>query len=92
MFDKNNNPTSVTSMFQRSLLLAVIATAVSISIILIIQEFHSFSKEAQLLEKKYLAEKKSNIKQEVLRVTKYISNAKKITTESIRKKIKNRTY
>lgn len=92
MFNKNNNPTSLVSSFKKRSLLAVITTAILMSIMLITLEFHTFSKEAKQLEEEYIAEKKSKIKQEVLRVTGYISKARSQTKQKAKKRIKKRTY
>ncbi len=53
MLNKNNNPTYLVSSFQKSSLLAVITTAILMSIMLIILEFHTFSIEVEQLEEKH---------------------------------------
>lgn len=92
MFNKNNNHTSLSSTLKKGSLLAVITTAVLMSIMLSILDFHTFSKESKQLELKYIESKKAAIKQEVLRVTENIERVRNQTRLKVKARIKKRTY
>lgn len=89
---KEKKNTTLVSSFKKGSLLAVIATALLITVVVSYIEFHTFSNEAKELESEYIASKKALIKQEVLRVTKYISRVRAQTQQKIKARIKSRVY
>lgn len=87
---KNN--TSLANSFKKSSLIAIITTAVLISLLVGYLKYYSFSKHSEQLKSEYIASKKSLVKQEVLRVTEYIARVRAQTQEKIKARIKSRVY
>lgn len=89
---QNKNNISLVNTFKKSSLIAVIAAAILLSIILSILEIHSFSEETKQFEEEYLSEKKAQLKQEVLRITEYITQTRSKSEQKVKARIKKRTY
>ena len=92
MPNSNSKNRTLVSTFKKGTLLAVISTAMLITLMISSLELIDFSKHKKKLEADYLSEKKEIIKQEVLRVIDYIARNRNLTQQKIKARIKKRTY
>jgi len=87
-----NNDVSLSKSYKKIALAGVFFTAISFILSITIINFVDYKRESNNLELEYLANKKSLIKQEVLRTSSYINNLQEKAKKEINALIKAKTY
>jgi len=87
-----NNDVSLSKSYKKIALTGVIFTAISFILSITIINYVDYKRESNNLEREYLANKKSLIKQEVLRTSSYINNLQDNAKKEINALIKAKTF
>lgn len=88
----NQSPSRLSTIFKNGPLLAVIVTAVTITILVGFFEFINFKKRAEKLESEYIAAQKELIRNEVIKVTRYIDLKRSEIEKKTKQQVKSRVY
>lgn len=87
-----NQPKRISDIIKYGSLLAIIFTAIAISLSNSYLEFINFSERSEQLESDYIASQKALIKQEVTKVTDYIKHKRVDNKKKVAERIKSRVY